>query len=384
VTSGAGEPTGWLGTSLSATTAPATLTVSAATGALTEGSYTATISVSSTTAENSPQLVTVTFQVQPPLAPSAPTGLGATAISSSRIDLAWSGSAGVVDRYRIERATGAGSFAAIDSVAAGVLTYQDEGLAPATPYRYRVQACNSNACSGYSGEASATTDALPAIGLSATSALFAAEENGPNPSAQNITISNIGDGALTGLAVGVSYAEGQPTGWLDGGAQLSGTSAPATLTLQPVTGSLAPGSYSATVSISSGVASNSPQTVTVTFDVAAAPLLSLDQSSLAFAATEGGASPAAQEIAITNAGGGTLEGLDVTIEYGEGQPTGWLSPAPSLSATTGSATLTVSAATGALTAGNYTATLTITSSNAENSPLQVSVSFEVQAPAPPE
>jgi hypothetical protein len=55
--------TGWLGASLNTTTAPATVTLAATTGALAAGTYTATVQVSSPVAGNSPQTVNVSFVV---------------------------------------------------------------------------------------------------------------------------------------------------------------------------------------------------------------------------------------------------------------------------------------------------------------------------------
>jgi hypothetical protein len=157
VTYPGGQPSGWLATGLSGATAPATIIVTASTGSLAPGNYSATVSVSGSAA-NSPQQVPVTFEVQAPSVPGAPTGLSATAMSSSRIDLSWSAASGLVSRYRIERRTESGSFAVTDSVAAGTLSYQDTGLSAGTLYFYRVQACNASGCSAYSAEASATTD----------------------------------------------------------------------------------------------------------------------------------------------------------------------------------------------------------------------------------
>jgi titin len=82
----------------------------------------------------------------------------ATAISVAQINLSWMASTGTVDRYRIERKEGAaGTYARIDSVAGNTTTFNNTGLAPATQYFYRVQACNAGGCSAFSPEASATT-----------------------------------------------------------------------------------------------------------------------------------------------------------------------------------------------------------------------------------
>ena len=71
----------------------------------------------------------------------------------------------------------------------------------------------------------------------------------------------------------ITYGASQPTGWLT--ASLGGTTAPATLTLNASFAGLTAGTYTATVPVTSAVASNSPQTVAVTFVVAPPPLVSI-------------------------------------------------------------------------------------------------------------
>lgn len=101
----------------------------------------------------------------PPPPPAAPTGLTATPISSSRIDLAWTDNSTNEDGFKIERCTGAAAFcdtnpanfAQIAQVGANVTTYSDTGLAASTTYSYRVRAFNSGGNSGYSNTADATT-----------------------------------------------------------------------------------------------------------------------------------------------------------------------------------------------------------------------------------
>ncbi len=108
----------------------------------------------------------------------------------------------------------------------------------------------------------------PSITLASAALSFNATPGGANPAAQTVAISNGGGGTLSGLAIGtISYGTGG-TGWLQA-PTLNSTSAPATLTVQPVTGSLAAGTYTATLPVISGVASNSPRNITVTFTVAA-------------------------------------------------------------------------------------------------------------------
>ena len=117
----------------------------------------------------------------------------------------------------------------------------------------------------------------PAIGMGANAISFSGTQGGADPAEQQVGVTNAGGGALTGLAAAIDYQTGQPTGWLT--ATLSGTDAPAQLTLRAATGTLAAGNYTANVRVTSGLAQNSPQTVAVTFAVGAVQsLLALSQS----------------------------------------------------------------------------------------------------------
>jgi hypothetical protein len=234
------------------------------------------------------------------------------------------------------------------------------------------------------GTSQVTVVPPPEISLSTSALTFNASQGGTNPASQAVIITNSGGGTLGGLGIGtITYGAGA-TGWLQTPTLNSTTANPsATLTLQPVTSGLAVGTYTATVPVTSGVASNSPQDVTVTFTVTTPPAISLSSTTLDFSATAGGPNPAGQTVTITNSGGGTLSGLAVgTVTYGAGA-SGWLGlPVLNSSTANPSATLTVQASTGALGAGTYTATIPVLSSVASNSPQNVTVTFTV-APPPP-
>jgi hypothetical protein len=105
-----------------------------------------------------------------------------------------------------------------------------------------------------------------------------------------------------------------------------------------------------------------------------APQLSVSPSSLAFAGTAGGASPAAKTLAVSNTGGGTL-----SFSVADDAP--WLSVSPGSG--TAPQDLTVSASTAGLAAGTYTATVTVTASGAQGSPATVPVTLTVGAQPPP-
>jgi hypothetical protein len=92
--------------------------------------------------------------------PSAPSGLSATAVSDTEIDLAWTDNANDEDGFDIFQSTG-GSFIIRGTVAADVTTYSDTNLEPSTTYTYRVRARRGDDVSNYSNDASATTDDQP-------------------------------------------------------------------------------------------------------------------------------------------------------------------------------------------------------------------------------
>lgn len=86
-------------------------------------------------------------------APSAPSGLNATA-SSTSIMLAWTDNSANEDSFEVERQT-ATSWILIATKGINVTTHTDGPLSPGT-YTYRVRAVNIIGASGYSNEASAT------------------------------------------------------------------------------------------------------------------------------------------------------------------------------------------------------------------------------------
>jgi predicted phage tail protein len=91
-------------------------------------------------------------------APLAPSGLTATAVSRSRIDLAWTDGSTSEDRFDVERSTDGRAFRVVGSVGPNVTRFSDTSrLKAGTSYTYRVRACNDVGCSLPSNPATATT-----------------------------------------------------------------------------------------------------------------------------------------------------------------------------------------------------------------------------------
>jgi hypothetical protein len=101
--------------------------------------------------------------------PDAPSGLGATAVSASQVDLIWLDSADDEYGFTVERSDDGGSnWSSIGTTGTDVTTFSDNGLAAESTYYYRVSAYNGAGASAYSDEASATTDPGGAVTLSAS------------------------------------------------------------------------------------------------------------------------------------------------------------------------------------------------------------------------
>ena len=92
--------------------------------------------------------------------PAAPSGLSATAVSGSQINLSWTDNANNEDGFHIERCTGSGctNFSQIAQATPNTTTFNNSGLTSSTTYRYRVRAYKGAANSGYSNVADATTN----------------------------------------------------------------------------------------------------------------------------------------------------------------------------------------------------------------------------------
>ena len=139
------------------------------------------------------------------------------------------------------------------------------------------------------------------------------------------------------------------------------------VTISVTTGSLTAGTYNGVVTLSAPGATS--VTVPVTFAVTAALTINLSPSSLSYAATQGAANPANQNISLTNSGG--------TLNWTVSDDASWLAVSPASGS--GSSTLTASVNTAGLTAGTYNGTLTVSAAGASSK--TVAVTLTVSSPA---
>ncbi len=90
--------------------------------------------------------------------PTAPSGLSASSISSSQINLSWTDNSSNEDNFIVARSTTSGGpYTDIATLAANVTSYNNTGLAANTTYHYVVRASNTAGASANSSQASATT-----------------------------------------------------------------------------------------------------------------------------------------------------------------------------------------------------------------------------------
>lgn len=106
----------------------------------------------------------------PTPAPSAPSGLVASAASPNQVTLVWQDTSNVEDGFQIERRGGTSAdFSQIGVVSANSTSYSDASVQSNTAYAYRVRAFNGTGVSNFTNEAPVITPATPsalAIGTS--------------------------------------------------------------------------------------------------------------------------------------------------------------------------------------------------------------------------
>lgn len=213
----------------------------------------------------------------------------------------------------------------------------------------------------------------PVLQVSPTSLSFEGQAGGPAPDPRYLTIANTGGGVMEWHAT--ADADWITLGATDG--KLSGEHPPIQLLVWVETEDLEAGGYQGTITISSPNAQGSPVHVSVTLTLSASPRLEVTPTSLSFEAEEGGVNPEPQTITIKNSGGGILTWEAATDDD-------WLTlGARSGSLLGGQSTeVLVLVDTSNLSAGDYEAKITISSPQAQNSPITVRVSLHLKAPAP--
>lgn len=233
------------------------------------------------------------------------------------------------------------------------------GVAIGKDGRLFATSMNGSAIQVYGLDGYITMDASP------SSLAFTVEEGGANPATQNITIANNGSGALNWTAAATTT---------DGGAWLAPTASGAvnansngSLSVAVASNGLRAGAYSGSIVIKGfrGSEQVAEENISVQLTVTAPPMiLNVSPAMLSFKAQQNGPAPAAQTIAVKNAGGGNMPWVAAT-----GTPWLKLDPSPTF--------VRVSPNTGGLAAGTYSAQVVIDAPGAQGTPAAVSISVQV-------
>jgi uncharacterized protein (TIGR03437 family) len=193
----------------------------------------------------------------------------------------------------------------------------------------------------------------PPIMLSHTTLSFSGKAGGAQTPPQKLTMA----GPVSGLAFSISKSAGAD--WLLLSAAAGAT--PQVIDVRVDPSNLTPGEYRATLTVMSPLANPVNSTVDVAVQVTPGdpPKLSILNPALSFTFPRGPNNPLTQTVNVANAGTGTLAFSARAQSAGN-----WLSVSPGAGSATPQtpAPIAVTASPGALAAGTYTGTVTITSS----------------------
>lgn len=133
-----------------------------------------------------------------PVAPPAPTDLRVTAVTSSRVDLAWTDNSNNELGFKVERSFDGQTFNEIATVDPNVTTFSDTTVVPGTLYFYRVFAVNNFGNSAPTNVVDALTPQpppppIPVISVSPDSVDFGIVRS---MATATVTVSNTGGAAL--------------------------------------------------------------------------------------------------------------------------------------------------------------------------------------------
>jgi len=374
----------WLSVAGGGTT-PNVAAVSVNPAALAAGTYSGVINFTAASAGNSPQQVPVTLTVTDnPLIAASPSPMafvyqvGKTAAPSQ--SLAVTSSTGATLNYTVTESTTSGGNWLTVTPASGTtgesLTVSVAGVVPGT-YQGSIKITAANP-SGVPVPNSPLT--IPVTYYISENPLLLVS---PNPLSFTATVGGLATEQsvlVTSTGTTLNYTITSTTN--SGGPWLAVSSTPGatpgSFPISAVATSLSAGTYTGSITITATNPAgepvpNSPVTIPVTLLVSVGTL-SAAPASLAFTQIVGSAVPAPQSIAVTGAGSSPL---NFTATATNSSGVNWLSVTPGAGSTP--ATLTVAANGSNLSQGTYVGTVTISSTGAAGSPLNVPVTLTVSS-----
>lgn len=184
------------------------------TKALENGSRTVAAKAYDAAGNNATTTITININNADITAPNAPSGLSATAISSSTVNLSWGAATDTganqtgLSKYNVLRkGPNESNYSVIAQINAPTTTYSNTGLVASSQYSYRVQAVDgAGNTSGNSNTTTVTTPTAPDTSKPSTPGNLKA--NAINPNQVNLTWNSSTDSGGSGLAGYNVYRDG--------------------------------------------------------------------------------------------------------------------------------------------------------------------------------
>lgn len=360
----------WLSVTPSSGTTPATFSVSVNSAGLAAGAYNGIITVTPASGTS----VTIPVAISVTSAPAAslnvsPTNLafsfqiGGPAPPQQTISLIGSGAP---LNFTITTSPAQGSWLVVTPAASATpatlnVSVNPAGLSAGT-YNGAITIAPTQGIPGAQTVSVAlTVSSAPLLTLSSSSLQFGFQTGAANPPAQTVSVGS------TGAPLNFTASVSAGTAWLTVASSASLT--PANLSIQVNPGALAPGTYTGSVIVTSGSAT---QNIAVTLTVSSAAVLRVTPASLTFKQAAGDGAPPTQILTIVSStGSGTFSATASSNEPG------WLSVAPATGSLPGAMTVSVDGSK--LGPGAYSGLITVTSPDAANLPQSIPVEFTVSA-----
>jgi uncharacterized protein (TIGR03437 family) len=394
-TSAANCPGSWLSATTASnsvsSTAPATITVNAATTNMTPGTCSGTVTVTYPASGSNPSTLTIPVTVNvsttaPLLTINMPLGFGQfTAVQ---------GGQNIASTITLGSTDGTAVPFGVTSNSNGPSPWLFVGTNGSTaPQVLQVQIVPGNlAPNTYSGSITITSTSLPSspvtipITLTVTSSVtvtlsntgplnFAQTFGGPLPAVQTTTMTSSGSGASFQTTIPSTTA----CSWL----VVSPTSGPATgnVTFTPQTNSLPQSTYTCPVTFSFIGTATAPITVNAVLTVGPAQSVTVSSPNLSFTYQVGGATPASQSVTISSTGG------PVNFTVGTTSTGGWLITDAGTGTLTTPKTINVSINPANIPSGAAGSTISgavsISAPGVLSNPIGIQVSLTVAAPLVP-
>jgi len=253
-----------------------------------------------------------------------------------------------------------------------IIAVNANGLAPGT-YSSSITLNSTNVLDSPLTVPVTLTVTAATMSVTPNSLSFSQTKGGAAPDPKTVSVST----SSTDIPFTISVSTTKGSGWLSATASSTTAtgSSPATVTVKVDGSTLAPDTYTGSVTITSNSAftSGSPVTIPVTLEVKPGTI-SVTPASLTFNQVTGGTAPASQTLAVAGAPGALTFAVTTSTSGNSGN---WLS----VDTTTGTtpANVKVSVNAGTLPPATYNGTVTITSTGATGSPLSVQVTLVVSS-----